>query len=103
MADDLRILDLVEEALDSGRSPEDVCRDCPALLSEVRERVEECRQINARMEALFPSPEVGSREPSQAPDTFPKIPDYTVESVLGHGVWAWSIAPHTQNFTAPWP
>ena len=88
MADDLLILDLVQEALDSGRSPEDLCRDCPGLLTEVRERVEECRQINARLEALFPSSaasEVGSREPSLAPDTFPKIPGYTVESVLGHG------------------
>ena len=62
MSDDLLILDLVQEVLDSGRSPEEVCRACPGLLSEVRQRVEECKQLNARLQALFPPEAAGPRE-----------------------------------------
>ncbi len=36
MPDNLRVLELLEEALQSGRSPEDVCADCPDLRAEVR-------------------------------------------------------------------
>ena len=32
------VLALIEEMLDSGRSAEEVCRDCPELLPEVRKR-----------------------------------------------------------------
>ena len=33
-----RVFGLLEEMLDSGKTPEEVCRDCPELLPEVRER-----------------------------------------------------------------
>lgn len=62
MPDDLLMLDLVQEVLDSGRSPEEVCHAHPHLLSEVRHRVEECKQLNARLEALFPPEAAGARE-----------------------------------------
>jgi len=60
--DEMRILNLVEEVLNSGHSPEEVCRACPQLLSEVRQRVEECKQLNAWLEALFPPEAAGARE-----------------------------------------
>ena len=38
MADDSRVFGLLEEMLASGRTPEEVCRDSPELLPEVRAR-----------------------------------------------------------------
>jgi hypothetical protein len=38
-----RIRQLVEEALDSDRTPGEVCRDCPELLDEVRQQWERVR------------------------------------------------------------
>ena len=38
MAGNPDVLALLEEMLDSGRTPEEVCRDCPELLPEVRRR-----------------------------------------------------------------
>ena len=38
MAGNPRVLGLVEVMLDSGMTPEEVCRDCPDLLPEVKER-----------------------------------------------------------------
>ena len=36
-----RVLELLEEMLNSGLTPEEACRDCPELLSEVRQRWQE--------------------------------------------------------------
>jgi hypothetical protein len=51
------IRQLVEEALDSDRTPGEVCRDCPELLGEVRRQWERVRAVEAEMEALFPRPD----------------------------------------------
>jgi len=32
------VLGLLEEMLDAGKTPEEVCRGCPELLTEVREQ-----------------------------------------------------------------
>ncbi len=48
MADsDPRILRLVQEVLDSGRTPGDVCAAHPDVLRQVRERVARCRGVEA--------------------------------------------------------
>ncbi len=36
MSDDPRVEQLLEELLDSGNTPEEVCRACPELLDQVR-------------------------------------------------------------------
>ena len=36
MTDDPRVEELLEELLESGGTPEDVCRACPELLPQVR-------------------------------------------------------------------
>ena len=54
MPDESRILQLLEEVLDSRRTPEDVCVDSPELLWEVRERWERCQNVEAQIEAMFP-------------------------------------------------
>ena len=47
---------LLEEMLDSGRTAEEVCRDCPALLPEVRRRWQAFRLVDEAVAAhLFGS------------------------------------------------
>ena len=50
------VLGLLEEMLDSGKTPEEVCRDCPELLPQVRQRWQELRRIDAQIGALLPEP-----------------------------------------------
>ncbi len=92
MPSDPRVLELVEEILDSGRSPEDVCRDCPELLPQVREFWQRHRAVQAQLSALFPetdpAPEDSVPPLVQVPEDLgplPHIPGYAVQAVLGHG------------------
>jgi eukaryotic-like serine/threonine-protein kinase len=57
MAADPRIQQLVEEVLESRRSPKEVCRDHPELLAEVRLRWRSRESIQARIGNLFPEAE----------------------------------------------
>src|SRR5215470_17524809 len=54
MAGDPRVLGLLEEMLGSGKTPEEVCRDCPDLLPEVRQRWQQFRRIDAQVRTLLP-------------------------------------------------
>ena len=85
MAGDPRVLELLEEMLDSGRTPEEVCRDCPELLPEVRRAVAAVRpRSTTRSAALFPvEPRMRAAPPS--PPDLPQVPGYEVEAVLGRG------------------
>ena len=38
MAGNPQVLELLEEMLESGKTPDEVCSECPELLAEVRER-----------------------------------------------------------------
>jgi serine/threonine-protein kinase len=83
-----RIRLLVEEALDSGRSPGEVCLDCPELLGEVRRQWERVRAVEAEMEALFPGPDVPPPDDAAFRDEetgLPRIEGYDVEAVIGRG------------------
>ena len=57
MAGNPDVFALLEEMLDSGRTPEEVCRDCPELLPEVRRRWQAFRLVDGPVAALFPDPE----------------------------------------------
>ena len=87
MADDNRIFELVEEALCSGQTPEEVCADDPKLLPEVRARLDECRRVDLMVENMFPAhPQqriLNSQSQPGAP--LPEIPGYEVLGVLGRG------------------
>src|SRR5882724_9811403 len=89
MSDERRVNELLEEALDSGRTPEEVCIDDPELLVEVREQWERCRIVAAQIDELFPSPTalgVGRDGPSGIGENFvPVIPGYQLQTVLGRG------------------
>src|SRR5215469_1298949 len=87
MAGNPQVLGLLEEMLESGKTPEEVCRDCPELLPEVRHRWQEFQLIDAQVRTLLTGlatpPHVGATAPP-APG-LPKVPGYEVEAVLGRG------------------
>src|SRR5262249_42761635 len=89
MAGSPRVLGLLEEMLDTGKTPEEVCRDCPELLSEVRRRWQEFRLLDEQVAALLPglrtTPAADPADPARPATSLPQIPGYEVEAVLGHG------------------
>src|SRR3954464_14005430 len=89
MAGDPRVLGLLEEMLSSGKTPEEVCRDCPELLPEVRRRWQTFRLVDGSLAALFPDPEKTSGAAAivaaALPTELPQVPGYQVEAVLGRG------------------
>ena len=99
MPDDLRIRELVENALESGMSPEAALRDDPELLPYVRERRQRFRRVEALLDDIFPEPgatsdHVGSAGTLLGGDR-PEIPGYEIEGVLGAAAWASSTRPGT--------
>src|SRR5258708_38944798 len=87
MADDNRILELVEEALYSERTPEEVCADSPELLADVRAGLDECRRVDLMFQNVFPStPAERILSPQSQPGApLPEIPGYEVVAILGRG------------------
>jgi hypothetical protein len=87
MPDDPRVQQLLEELIESGATPEYVCRTCPEFLPEVRARYRQMCRVRAELTALFPTGVV--LEPSTPPirenGVLPRIPGYEVEAVLGQG------------------
>jgi hypothetical protein len=55
MTDESLIRELIGEVLDSGRTPDEVCANCPELLPAVRRRLRQIRRVERGLEALFPS------------------------------------------------
>src|SRR5215469_9961773 len=84
-----RVEQLLEEILDSGRTPEDVCADAPQFLQEVRQRWDHLRKIQIQLQALFPrSDESRDSDARHLPDggaSLAQIPGYDVTDVLGSG------------------
>ncbi len=83
---------LLEQLLDSGGTPEEVCRDCPELLSAVRAGWQELRALEAEVGALFPetTPRIvfdpNDTGPVTQPITeLPHVRGYEVQAVLGRG------------------
>jgi serine/threonine-protein kinase len=89
MPGDPRVRRLLEELLDSGRSPEEVCHDSPELLPQVRDGWRRVLAVGARVDELFPTPEPevgpGPAPPASWPADPPRVPGYEVQEVLGHG------------------
>jgi serine/threonine-protein kinase len=84
-----RVLGLLEEILDSGKTPEEVCRDCPELLPQVLQRWQEFRLIDAQVGALLPEPgtPLSTLLTPLVPHAtgVPQVPGYAVEAELGRG------------------
>jgi tetratricopeptide (TPR) repeat protein/tRNA A-37 threonylcarbamoyl transferase component Bud32 len=85
MPGDPRVLGLVEEILESDRTPEEVCQDYPELLNAVRDRLRRVRALGAQVDSLFPT-SGSAPTPSDPPDGKPRqIPGYEVQAMLGRG------------------
>jgi serine/threonine-protein kinase len=80
---------LLDEVLDTERTPEEVCSAHPELLSEVRRRWRQMRRVEAELDAMFPTPApdaASERQPPCASETeLPQIPGYKIEAILGRG------------------
>jgi serine/threonine-protein kinase len=89
MSGDSRVQKLLDDILESNRTPEEVCADCPELLDEVRARWRHMRKVEAELEAMFPTPAPDANADAGAlwkpPTELPSIPGYQVEAVLGRG------------------
>src|SRR5262249_18198922 len=89
MSSDSLIEQLVQEALDNNLTAEDVCAEHPELICQVLERLQQCRNVEAQLEAIFPSSHglssTEARSHSQLSAELPRLPGYEVESILGRG------------------
>jgi serine/threonine-protein kinase len=89
MAGDLQVLGLLEQMLESGTTPEEVCRDYPELLPEVRRRWQEFRRIDAAVVELLPGLRTGPYDAAvpfvpYAADP-PQVPGYELFGEVGRG------------------
>src|ERR1700687_5714464 len=89
MADEPQVHLLLDEILDTERTPEEVCGTCPELLPEVRKRLQQMRIVEAELNAMFPTqgpdPNGDTASPWYSGNDLPRIPGYDVEAVLGRG------------------
>jgi serine/threonine-protein kinase len=87
MPDDPRVAELLDELLDSGSTPEEVCRACPELLPQIRAGWQRLRAVEAEVDQLFPQSTLVDRagSPPLLSADLPRIPGYDVQAVLGHG------------------
>ncbi|HMN97259.1 MAG TPA: protein kinase [Phycisphaerales bacterium] len=92
LPDESRLRALLEEMLETGSSPEQVSGGDLRLQRVLRERLRRARDVEAQMEAMFPSPD--GREEStrramleglRTDVRLPEIPGYEVDSVIGSG------------------
>ncbi len=90
MSVESRIRELLEEILETGSAPEEVCAGAPELLFEVQQQLKRLRSVENRLGELFPSscPISGDGTGPKSRSSIlelPRIDGYEVESVLGYG------------------
>src|SRR5262245_3854274 len=89
MPGDPRVLGLLEEMLEAGTTPEEVCRGCPELLPEVRERWKEFHLIDAAVVELLPglgtTPYDGASTTVPPADELPQVAGYELFGEVGRG------------------
>jgi serine/threonine-protein kinase len=87
VSDDARILELAEEALNSGLSAEEVCADHPDLVAAVKERLNWSRGVDMMVDDLFPSTDAARNRATSRllEEDPPEIPGYEMLDELGRG------------------
>ena len=89
MAGDPRVFGLLEEMLEARKTPDEVCRGCPELLAEVRERWNAFHRIDAAVVELLPglrtAPHVGAVTPVPPAADLPQVPGYELFGEVGRG------------------
>jgi hypothetical protein len=109
MASDPRVQELLEELLESGDTPEEVCRHSPELLPEVIKRWQRLHACDAQLDALFPSPrtalQLDELTSVELGGELPRIPGNEVQELLGRGARAgvatqtWRVCANRPNWT----
>ena len=102
MTDDPRVEELLEELLDSGGTPEEVCRSCPELLDQVRAGWQRLRAVEAEVARGFQSPppqtmpnRTGSWHACERLPTSRAFPATKYRSCWATAAWESSIRPGT--------
>ncbi|WP_254513500.1 serine/threonine-protein kinase [Anatilimnocola floriformis] len=88
MPDEAKICELLHEALETDRTPEEVCAACPEHLSVVKQRLQQIHRLETEFQALFPhadSTPTAAFIPSLASAGLPAVPGYEVQAILGRG------------------
>jgi serine/threonine-protein kinase len=90
MASNPQVLRLLEEIVELGKTPEEVCRDYPELLPEVRQQWQQFQLIDAQVRTLFPGLGTSSDAGPAAPPGTGLAPPtafgrYQVRGTLGAG------------------
>jgi serine/threonine-protein kinase len=76
---------LLEEILESNRTPEDVCQSCPELLPQVRDRLKRVHALEAQFDSLLPTPGFTPTPHAPTDGKLPQVPGYEVQAILGRG------------------
>ena len=105
MAGNPQVLGLLEEMLDSGKTPEEVCRDCPELLPEVRRAVAGVpphrRGTSWSCSRAFGRLRMPARSrPCRRPPTCRRSPATRWRRCSAAAAWAWSTRPGNARSTA---
>lgn len=91
MEPDAQVRSLLELALNSGRSPDEVCSAYPEHLQEVLRRWIRIREIVGDLDCLFPASSAGRARLRDSEGevgrslALPRIPGYEMEAVIGQG------------------
>src|SRR5262245_43406768 len=101
-----QVLELLEKMLDSGRTAEEVCRDCPELLPEVRQRWQQFQLIDGGVRTLLPGLGTGSDARTTAgPGSDPAPPAafgrYQVRGSVGVGGFGTVYLGHDTQLNRP--
>jgi serine/threonine-protein kinase len=88
MSDNARVRQLLEQMMESDRTPEEVCADDPELLPEVRRGWERLRIVADQVDALFPTPSEATSDSIvtlTSPAQLPPVAGYDIQCTLGRG------------------
>jgi serine/threonine protein kinase len=106
MASNSQVSRLLDEIFELGKTPEEVCRDYPALLPEVRQQWQRLQVIDAQVRMLFPGLGTGSDAGTTVrPVSIPAPPAafgrYQVRGTLGAGGFGAVYLGHDTQLDRP--
>src|SRR5262245_60029076 len=106
MASNPQVHRMLQEMLELGKTPEEVCRDCPELLPEVRQRWRQFQLIDAQVRTLLPGlatrPDAGATASPGGATTPPAaFGRYQVRGSLGVGGFGVVYLGHDTQLDRP--